>query len=36
MENWEKSNETSLPEREDFYSQLIKEDNSNADYVKSL
>ena len=36
MENWGKSNETSLSEKEDFYSQLIKEDTSNGDYVKSL
>ena len=36
MENWEKSIETSLPEKEDFYSQLIKEGTSNADYIKSL
>ena len=26
-----KSNETSLPEKEDFYSHLIMEDNSDAD-----
>ena len=26
MDDWEKSNETSLPEKEDFYSQLSMED----------
>ena len=32
MENWEKVNETSLPEKEDFYSHLNMEDNTDADY----
>ena len=30
--NWEKFNETSLPEREDFYSHLNSEDITDADY----
>ena len=33
MDNWEKSNETSLPEKEDFYSHLNVEDITNADYA---
>ena len=31
--NWEKFNETSLPEKEDFYSHLNMEDITDADYV---
>ena len=31
MDDWEKFNETSLTEKEDFYSHLNKEDISNAD-----
>ena len=33
MDNWEKFNETSLPEKEDFYSHLNMEDITDADYV---
>ena len=33
MDYWEKFNETSLPEKEDFYSQLNMEDITDADYV---
>ena len=38
MDNWEKYNETCLPEKEDFYSHLNMEDITDADYVhtKSL
>ena len=31
--NWEKFHETSLPEKEDFYSHLNMEDITNADYA---
>ena len=31
--HWEKINETSLPEKEDFYSHLNMEDITDADYV---
>ena len=33
MDNWEKFNETTLPEREDFYSNLNMEDITDADYL---
>ena len=33
MDDWEKFNETSLPEKEDFYRHLNMEDITNADYV---
>ena len=33
MDDWEKISETSLPEREDFYSHLNMEDITDADYV---
>ena len=33
MDDWEKFNETSLPEKEDFYSHLNIEHNSDANYV---
>ena len=33
MDDWEKFSETSLPEREDFYSHLNMEDITDADYV---
>ena len=33
MNDWEKLNETSLPEKEDFYSHLNMEDITNADYA---
>ena len=33
MDDWEKFNETSLPEKEDFYSHLNMEDITDADYV---
>ena len=38
MDDWEKFNETSLPEKEDFYSHLNMEDITDADdtYTKRL
>ena len=33
MDDWEKFNETSLLEKEDFYSHLNMEDITDADYV---
>ena len=33
MNNWEKFNETSLPEEEDFYSPLNMEDITDADFA---
>ena len=33
MDDWEKFNETSLPEKEDFYSHLNMEDVTDADYT---
>ena len=33
MDGWEKINETSLPEKEDFESHLNMEDNTDADYA---
>ena len=33
MDDWEKFNEISLPEREDFYSHLNMEDITDADYA---
>ena len=33
MDDWDKFNETSLPEKEDFYSHLNMEDITDADYV---
>ena len=33
MEDWEKFNETLLPETEDFYSQLNMEDITDVDYT---
>ena len=33
MDDWEKFDETSLPEKEDFYSHLNMEDITDADYV---
>ena len=35
MNDWEKFNKTSLPEKEDFYSHLNMEDISDADYVQA-
>ena len=35
MDNWEKFNQTSLPKKEDFYSQLNMEDISDADYAQA-
>ena len=35
MADWEKLNETSLPEKEDFYSHLNMEDITDADYAKA-
>ena len=32
MDDWEKFNETSLPEKENFYSNLNMEDITDADY----
>ena len=34
MEDWEKFNETSLPEKKDFYSHLDIEDITDADYAQ--
>ena len=33
MDDWEKLNETSLPEKKDFYSHLNLEDITDADYA---
>ena len=33
MNDWEKSNETALPEKEEFYSNLNMEDMADADYM---
>ena len=33
MDDWKKSNETSLPEKEDFYSHLNMENIIDADYA---
>ena len=33
MDDWEKVNETLLPEKENFYSQLNMEDLTDADYT---
>ena len=33
MDDWKKSNETSLPEKEDFYSDIKLEDITDADYA---
>ena len=33
MDDWEKFNETSLPEKEDFYSHLNTEDITDAEYA---
>ena len=33
LDNWEKFNETSLPDKEEFYSNLNMEDITNADHV---
>ena len=33
MDDWENLNETTLPEKEDFYIQLNMEDITDADYV---
>ena len=35
IDDWEKFNETSLPEKEDFYSHLNMEDITDADYAHS-
>ena len=32
MDNWERLNETSLPPKKDFYSELILKDISDEDY----
>ena len=34
MDDWKKFNETSLPEKEDFYTHLNMEDVSDADYTR--
>ena len=36
MDNWERFNEASLPEKEDFYSYLNLEDNTGADYTQRV
>ena len=33
MDDWEKFNETPLPEREDYYSHLNMEDITDTDYT---
>ena len=33
MEDWEKLNKTSLPEKEDFYNHLNMEDVTDTDYA---
>ena len=33
MDDWEKFNKTSLPEKENFYSRLKMEDDTDADYA---
>ena len=33
MDEWENFNETSLPEKEEFYSKLNMEDITDADYI---
>ena len=33
MDDWEKFNETTLPEKEEFYSNLNMEDITDADYM---
>ena len=33
MDDWEKFNETTLPEKEEFYSNLNMEDITDADYT---
>ena len=35
MDDWEKFNETSLPEKEDFYSHLNMEDITDAHYART-
>ena len=35
MNDWDKFNETSLPEKEDVYSHLIMEDFTNSDYAQA-
>ena len=35
MDDWEKFNEISLPEKEDFYSRLNMEDVTDADYTNA-
>ena len=35
MNDWEKFNEVSLPEKEDFYSHLNMEDITDADYAQA-
>ena len=34
MDDWEKFNKTSLPEKEDFYSHLYMEDITDAAYAR--
>ena len=33
MDDWEKFNETTLPEKEEFYSNLNMEDITHGDYI---
>ena len=35
MDDWEKLNETTVPEKEDFYSHLNMEDITDADYART-
>ena len=36
MDDWEKFYETQLPEKEDFYSHLIMEDITDAEYAHTV
>ena len=36
MDDWEKFNEPSLPEKEDFYSYLNLEDIADPDYAQNI
>ena len=36
MDEWENFNQTSLPKKEEFYSNLNMDDITDADYMQSL
>ena len=36
MDEWEKFNETTLPEKEEFYSNLNMEDIPDAEFLRTL